>query len=148
MPTSNTARVARATSASAAPATNAIETFRSYAAAFQSLNAGEVARHFHTPALLIAPHVVFSLSSTDEVEETYKRVLGDAAAKGYARTEFSPLLERHLAEDLAVISGNGAWKKASGEELQRFGISYTLRRVEGKWLIVVAAIHDPIPSPR
>lgn len=140
MPAENAARVAQGT--------DAIETFRSYAAAFQRLDARDVARHFHTPALLLAPHAVFPLESTAAVEETYRRVLGDAAAKGYARTEFSPLLERHLAEDLAVISGNGTWRKHSGEELQRFGVTYTLRKVEDDWRIVVAAIHDPIPPPK
>lgn len=124
---------------------DAIETFRSYAAAFQRLDARAVARHFHEPALLLAPHAVFLLSDAAAAEETYRRVLGDAAARGYARTEFSPLLERHLADDLAVISGNGAWKKDSGEELRRFGVTYTLRKVEGRWQIVVAAIHDPTP---
>ncbi len=140
MPKENVARVVQGD--------DAIETFRGYTAAFQSLNARAVARHYHVPALLIAPHAVYPLASTEAVEEAYRRVMGDAAAKGYARTEFSPLLERHLAEDLAVISGNGTWKKDSGEELQRFGITYTLRKVENDWRIVVAVIHDPIPPPR
>jgi hypothetical protein len=139
MPAQSTARAAQGSSA--------IESFRGYAAAFQKLDAREVARHFHIPALLIAPHAVFPLPDAGAVEKEYRRVLGDAAAKGYARTEFSPLLERHLAEDLAVITGNGAWHKASGEELQRFGITYTLRQLQGEWRIVVAAIHDPHPSP-
>ena len=69
--------------------------------------------------------------------------MAELPAQGYARTEFSPLVERCLGDDLAVVSGVGVWKKASGEDLLRFGMTYTLRRAADTWRIVVAAHPRP-----
>jgi len=62
---------------------------------------------------------------------------------GYARTQFSPLAERRPSDDLVVVSGSGILVKQSGEELRRFGMTYTPRRSNQDWRIVVAVVHDP-----
>jgi ketosteroid isomerase-like protein len=123
---------------------SALEAFRSYAAAFQKLDAKAVAEHFHEPALMITPIGIFSTPHAAAVEEVYRGVMRDISARGYARTEFSTLVERRLSNGLAIVSGNGVQKKASGEELQRFGVTYTLKHVTNDWRIVVAAIHEPV----
>jgi len=116
--------------------------FRHYAEAFQSLDTKAVARHFHEPALLIAPHGIFALLTREDVERTYEQVMTDLPARGYVGTEFSELAEQHLSDDLAVVFGIGAWKGRTGEELTRFGVRYTLKRSKDQWHIVVAAIYD------
>jgi len=121
----------------------AVEAFRSYARAFQSLDARGVAEHFAEPALLISPQGVVALPTRAAVADEYGRLLAGLPAQGYARTEFSPLAGRRLSDDLALVTGAGTWKTTSGEELQRFGLTYTLRRTGQTWQIVVAAIHDP-----
>jgi hypothetical protein len=40
------------------------------------------------------------------------------------------------------VSGVGVWLKADGDELQRFGLTYTLRNTDGNWKIIVATVHD------
>ncbi len=121
----------------------AVEAFRRYTQAFQTLDPRAVVRHFDEPALLITPQGVIALPTGAAVEEAFRHVMSELPAQGYARTEFSPLVERRLGDDLAVVNGVGVWKKASGEDLRRFGMTYTLRRAADTWRIVVAAIHDP-----
>lgn len=122
---------------------SALEAFRSYAAAFQKLDAKAVAAHFHEPSLLITPMGIFSTLTAAGVEEVYRGVMRDISARGYARTEFSTLSERRLADGLVSVTGNGVQLTASGEELQPFGVTYTLKRSVSGWRIVVAAIHEP-----
>jgi ketosteroid isomerase-like protein len=119
----------------------ALDFFRHYAQAFQSLDPNAVARHFHEPSLLITPQGVFALATAGDVERAYERIMADMPARGYAGTEFSSLDERQLSDDLAVVTGTGTWKKATGEPFMPFGLTYTLRRAEGAWRIVVAAIY-------
>jgi ketosteroid isomerase-like protein len=119
----------------------ALDSFRSYAQAFQSLDANAVAGHFHEPALLITPYEVAALRTTAEIEQAYARIMADLPAHGYAGTEFSTLDARRLSDDLAIVTGRGVWKRATGEEFAPFGMTYTLRRVGGTWRIVVAAIY-------
>jgi ketosteroid isomerase-like protein len=121
----------------------ALDSFRSYTQAFQALDPKAVSRHFHEPAILITPQGVVALSTVAEVEHAYARIIAELPALGYAGTEFSPLTERRLGDDLALVTGGGTWKKATGERFMAFGMTYTLRRSDDTWRIVVAAIHAP-----
>jgi len=69
----------------------ALDTFRSYAQAFQSLDANAAARHFHEPARLITPYQVAALRTVADVEQAYARIMADLPAQGYAGTEFFSL---------------------------------------------------------
>jgi ketosteroid isomerase-like protein len=121
----------------------AAATFRRYAQAFQALDPQAVAKCFNEPAVLISPDNVTALPTAAAVKQAYAQVMADLPAKGYARTEFSPLAERQLSADVVTLSGTGRWQTATGEELSRFGLTYTLRRTNEGWRIVVAIIHDP-----
>ena len=120
----------------------ALQTFQRYTQAFQALDPKAVARHFHEPSILITPQGIRALSTVAEVELEYGRIMADLPALGYAGTEFSELAERQLSADLALVSGGGVWKKATGESFMPFGMTYILKRSESTWRIVVAAIHD------
>src|SRR5262245_53429416 len=89
---------------------------------------------------------ILSLSTIEAVEQTYARIMADMPPD-YARTEFSPLSEHRLSDDLAMVSGGGVWKNAANEDLMPFGMTYTLRRSGQTWRIVVAAIHAPDGGP-
>ena len=119
----------------------ALDTFRSYAQAFQSLDANAAARHFHEPALLITPYEVAALRTVADVEQAYARIMADLPAQGYAGTEFFSLDARHLSDELAMVTGTGVWKRTTGEAFAPFGMTYILRRAGGAWRIVVAGIY-------
>ena len=126
----------------------ALAVFRRYAAAFESLQATAVVPFLHEPALFISPQGVVALSTAAEVERFFGRVMADLRGQGYAKSEFSDLRQHDLGRDLALVSGVGVWRKATGEELRRFGLTYTLCRTAGSWKLVVAAVHDPdAPGP-
>jgi ketosteroid isomerase-like protein len=122
-------------------ARGALDSFRSYAQAFQSLDANAAARHFHEPALLITPYEVAALRTVADVEQAYARIMADLPAQGYAGTTFLTLDARHLSDELAIVTGTGVWERATGEAFAPFGMMYTLRRAGGAWRIVVATIY-------
>jgi ketosteroid isomerase-like protein len=126
--------------------TGALDAFRRYTQAFQALDAGAVARHFHEPAFFITPKDVRALPTVADVERTYAQVMADMPPD-YVRTEFSEVVEHRLSDDLAMVSGGGSWKNAANENLMPFGMTYTLRRSGQTWRIVVAAIHAPDGGP-
>jgi ketosteroid isomerase-like protein len=121
----------------------AIDEFRLYTRAFNALDPKAVAEHFHEPALLITPDDTIALPTRAAVEQTYRRIMAELPGRGYVRTEFTPLSERYLSDELAIISGGGSWKNAADEDFMRFGMTYTLRRTGDTWRIVVGAIHAP-----
>jgi hypothetical protein len=125
----------------------ATEAFERYTRSFQSLDPRAASSHFGEPALMISPRGVVALPNAAAVEQLYAQVMGELRQKRYARTQFAPLVERRLADDLAVVSGAGAWMNDSGEEFSRFGMTYTFRRSREVWQIVVAIIHEAQADP-
>jgi len=119
---------------------DALAAFQRYTQAFQALDAASVAQHFHEPAFFITPGEVLSLPTLEAVERTYARIMADMP-RDYVRTDFGPLSERRLSDDLAMVRGSGVWKNAANEDLMPFGMTYMLRRTDQTWRIVVAAIH-------
>jgi hypothetical protein len=124
----------------------ALEAFRFYTQAFQALDARAVAQQFHQPAFIITPKDVLALPTIEAVEQAYTQVMADMPPD-YARTEFSPISEHRLSDDLTMVSGSGVWKNAANEDLRSFGMTFTLRRSGRAWRIVVATIHAPDGGP-
>lgn len=123
-----------------------IQAFERYAAEFVKLDARAVAAYFHEPALFIGPPGVVALATHADVERFFRQVMAELPARGYAGTELVGLSEQRLQDDLAVFSGTGIWRNAAGQELQRFGMTYSWRRTgptPGDWRIVVAMVHQP-----
>jgi ketosteroid isomerase-like protein len=121
----------------------AVEGFKRYAEVFARLDARAIVSFYNEPALLISPQGIVALSTGADVERFFGRLMADLRADGYAKSEFPLLAEHYLSSDLAVVSGVGVWRKANGEELRRFGLTYTLCRALPSWKIVVAVVHDP-----
>jgi ketosteroid isomerase-like protein len=123
--------------------TEVVAAFNRYAAAFSTLDPHAVVDHFNQPALMISPQGIVALATSAQVEQFYTRVMSELPGLGYSSTAFESLTEHQLAEDLAIITGVGIWKRADGVELRRFGMTYTWARTAGIWRIAVAAVHAP-----
>ena len=120
----------------------AIAAFMRYVEIFERLDSRAIALCYNEPALFISPQIIASLPTTASVEQFFVTVTADLKVQGYSRSEFPRLVEHYLSNDLALVSGVGVWKKASGEQLRRFGLTFTLRQTGPSWRIVVATIHD------
>ncbi len=120
----------------------AIAAFMRYVEVFERLDPQAIAVYYNEPALLISPQGVVSLLTRAHVEQFFAPLMADLKVQGYVRSEFPRLAEHYLSSELALVSGVGVWKKATGEQLRRFGLTYTLRQTPESWRIVVAAIHD------
>jgi|SRR4051812_4423442 ketosteroid isomerase-like protein len=123
-----------------------IQAFERYAADFARLDARAVALHYHEPALFIGPPGAVALATHADVERFFRQVMAELPGRGYAGTELVGLTEQRLQDDLALFRGTGIWRNAAGQELQRFGMTYTWRRTgptPSDWRIVVAMVHEP-----
>lgn len=116
--------------------------FMHYVSAFEQLDPRAIVSFYNEPALLISPQGVVSLPTRAHVEQFFGPLMVDLRSKGYSRSEFLRLAEHYLSDKLAIVSGIGIWKNTTGEQLRRFGLTYTLCRTPQSWRIVVAVIHD------
>jgi hypothetical protein len=130
--------------AKARPEEEAIaQVFTSYLETFQKLDSHATLPYFHVPSMFIPQHGVRVLATSADVEALLTQAMEGLKTRGYARSE---LLDRHVKQmsgDTAIVSVSRVRYATDGRELERFGETYTLRRTEAGWKIVVAMIHDP-----
>jgi uncharacterized NTF2-like protein DUF6841 len=118
------------------------QTFTNYIETFQKLNPHVTLPYFHVPCMFIPPQGVRVLATAADVEALLTQVMEGLKARGYARSE---LLDRHvkqMSENIALVSVGRVRYATDGRELERFGETYTVRKTEAGWKIVVAMIHD------
>ena len=118
------------------------QTFTDYLETFQKLDSRATLPYFHVPCMFIPPQGVRVLATAADVEALLTQVMEGLKARGYARSE---LLDRHvkqMSENIALVSVGRVRYATDGRELERFGETYTVRKTEAGWKIVVAMIHD------
>jgi hypothetical protein len=119
-----------------------LDTFARYVRAFETLRPAAIVPYYNEPCLFISPQGVVALPTGDDVEGFFHKVMADLRTAGYAGSAFPDLEVLPLSDALAVVRGVGLWKKADGTDLKRFGLTYTFRRSDAAWRIVVAVAHD------
>jgi ketosteroid isomerase-like protein len=120
-----------------------LETFRRYVRAFETLRPDAVVPYYHEPCVFISPQGVVPLHTSAEIVAFFANVMASLHRDGYASSEFPDPEALRLSDALTMLRGVGSWKRADGTELRRFGATYTFRKGDTGWRIVVAVVHDP-----
>ncbi|MBI2361429.1 MAG: DUF4440 domain-containing protein [Deltaproteobacteria bacterium] len=118
-------------------------TFTAYVQAFQTLNPQAVLPYCHVPCMFISPQGVFAMTTLAEVEVLVARMMEGLKARGFARSVLRSLHTRKMSDNIALVTVSRVRYKTDGQELERLGETYTFRKTDDGWKIVVATIHDP-----
>jgi ketosteroid isomerase-like protein len=119
------------------------QTFTNYIETFQRLDPHATLPYFHVPCIFMPPQGVRLLATAADVEALLTQVMAGLKTRGYARSELLDLHIKQMSENTALVSVSRVRYATDGRELERLGETYTLRRTDAGWKIVVAMIHDP-----
>jgi hypothetical protein len=122
----------------------AAQTLCDYVQAFQSLRPSAVVSYFQLPFVLIADGGVHPLIDSSSLEAFLGQVMDGLKARRFARSEITEMRAHRLSEKLALVSVRRIRYNTDGNELERLGETYTFRRVDERWKIVVAIVHEPL----
>jgi hypothetical protein len=107
------------------------QTFTNYVQTFQRLDPHATLSYFHIPCMFIPPQGVRVLAIPADVEALLTQVMEGLRARNYARSELTELHAHQMSENTALVSVSRVRYTTDGEELERLGETYTLRRTEG-----------------
>jgi len=123
--------------------TATIQTFTDYIQTFQTLDPHATVPYCHTPCMFISPQSVRVMATAAGVAALFTQVMAGLKARSYARSELTDLHVHQMSENAAFVNVSRVRYATGGQELERLGETYTLRKTEDGWKIVVAMIHDP-----
>jgi ketosteroid isomerase-like protein len=121
--------------------------FKDYSEAFSARNVSKIVSYYHYPAVLIdrdkEPVTFGKFIGPLKAFIGFTKVLGELKKRGFAfsKLDGEPHVQM-LNANLATVRGNATRYITNGEELERFGYTYTFRKVSQEWKIVVGIIHD------
>ncbi|MEP0871682.1 hypothetical protein NDA01_17865 [Trichocoleus desertorum AS-A10] len=121
---------------------NILDTFNQYAKTFESLNPLSVLSFYHYPAILISPDKVVTVKNWIEGFVVFTAVMAELKFRGYAYSETESLSVDQLSDRLATVKGIVIRFKENKQELERFGLAYTMRQEKDGWKIVVGALYE------
>jgi ketosteroid isomerase-like protein len=119
------------------------QTFTHYMQTFQTLDPHATLPYCHVPCMFISPQGVRVMATAAEVAALFTHVMEGLKARRYARSELTDLHVHQMSENTALVSVSRVRYTTDGQELERLGETYTLRKTEDGWQIAVAMIHAP-----
>jgi ketosteroid isomerase-like protein len=117
------------------------QTLDEYYRAFSTLSVQAILPYLNQPALLVGPLGVIPLPAPSAVEPIFGPVMEGLRTRGYARSELGSQRIRILCAQSAFATGIAIRYRSDGEELERAGVTYLLRKTDDAWKIVVMVLH-------
>jgi ketosteroid isomerase-like protein len=112
-----------------------------YYRAFSTLSIQAILPYLNEPALLIGPLGVIPLPTPSAIEPIFGPVMESLRTRGYGRSELGSQETRMLGAHSAFATGIAIRYKSDGEEMERAGITYLLRKTNDTWRIAVMVLH-------
>jgi hypothetical protein len=106
------------------------QTFTNYIQTFQRLDPHATLPYFHVPCMFIPPQGVRVLTTAADVEALLIQVMEGLKGRSYARSELMDFHVKQMSGNTALVSVSRVRYATDGREMERFGETYTLRRMK------------------
>jgi ketosteroid isomerase-like protein len=121
----------------------AVQAFKDYVAAVASLDAQRVAPHYHEPLMVVAAAGARALATRADIAAWLTPVFARLKERGYARSDWSEFQSKLLSNGVAVVSTQTVRYKTDGQQMEKVGFTYILRKTSEGWKVAVLIGHDP-----
>lgn len=118
------------------------DTLRAYVTAFETLDVDAFLPYYSVPVVFIA-HLLPIVAESHIARMLASKLVADAKAADYRRTEILDLTTKTLTSTIAMLSGVFVRYNSSNGVIDRSGFTYTMHNDGTRWKIVVAILHDP-----
>jgi ketosteroid isomerase-like protein len=118
-------------------------TYRAYFTVFQMGNPRAITPYYHIPAAYLSPTGTFVLTSVQDAEQFFERLIYGLRSRSHARSVLTSVQVKLLADDLALVNARGDRYTKDGNLCERMSSVYTMRQTDGTWRIATATNYDP-----
>jgi len=109
---------------------------------FSSLDVESILKYFNEPALLVGPQGVIPVPDHAALASAFRPVMEGLRAKGFGRSEYEQANIKELSSSAAIVGVVAVRYKATGEEMERVGMTYVLDKRESGWKFATVVMHD------
>ena len=121
---------------------SAILMIHDYYMAFSTLQVEAIFPYYHEPSLILSPEGVFCAPKRTALSNAFQPAMEGLRDLGFLKTEFVLRQVRSLGSATIWVTGLAVRTHQNGQELNRAGVTYTLRKTDDEWKIAVLVTHD------
>jgi 3-oxoadipate enol-lactonase len=119
------------------------KTFIEYADAFNLLDPTKVEPFFKTPSIMMNSELVVVLKEPKEVIGLFTVFMDKLRKEKFKESKILSLQVSQLSDNQGLVVGVAKRFNQADEEMEHFGFTYTMRKVEGNWKIIAGVLHEP-----
>ena len=113
------------------------ETIEEYYRVFAKFRPRLIAKFNDIPLMFITDKKVISINTRLGFWLVFRLLMARLKKQNYARSTFTSRSVRFLNENLALVDGEVSRYTSDGKEIETFSFTYTMRKVNESWKIVV-----------
>jgi 3-oxoadipate enol-lactonase len=119
------------------------KTFIEYADAFNLLDPTKVEPFFKTPSIMMNSELVVVLKESKEVIGLFTVFMDKLRKEKFKESKILSLQVSQLSDNQGLVVGVAKRFNQADMEMEHFGFTYTMRKVEDKWKIIAGVLHEP-----
>ena len=122
---------------------DAIEkTFLEYAEAFNLLDPTKVEPFFQVPSIMMNSELVVVLKESTDVIGLFTVFMDKLRKENFRQSKILSLQVSQLSDNQGLVVGVAKRFNQADEEMEHFGFTYTMRKVEDNWKIIAGVLHE------
>jgi 3-oxoadipate enol-lactonase len=126
------------------PINDIMRAFGAYAQTFNLLDPKQVEPFFQVPAMLITSEEVAVMQNSGEVCKVFEKLMNDLRKKKFKESKIIGSLKvTQLSDNQGQVVGVAKRFDVKDKEIEHFGFTYTMRKVETKWKIIAGVLYEP-----
>jgi 3-oxoadipate enol-lactonase len=126
------------------PINDILRTFGAYAQTFNLLDPKQVEPFFQVPAMLMTSEEVAVMQNSDDVCKVFEKLMNELRDKKFKESKIIGSLKvTQLSDNQGQVVGVAKRFDVEDREIEHFGFTYTLRKVETKWKIIAGVLYEP-----
>ena len=119
------------------------KTFVDYAEAFNLLDPTQVEPFFQLPSMMMSSDLVVVLKKSNEVIGLFTAFMDKLKKENFKESKILSLQVSQLSDNQGLVVGVAKRFNQADVEMEHFGFTYTMRKVENKWKIIAGVLHEP-----
>ncbi len=126
------------------PINDILRAFGAYAQTFNLLDPKQVEPFFEVPAILMTSEEVAVMQNSVEVCGVFEKLMKDLKTQEFKESKIIGSLKvTQLSDNQGQVVGVAKRFNKADKEIEHFGFTYTMRKVEDKWKIIAGVLYEP-----
>jgi hypothetical protein len=126
------------------PINDILRAFGAYAQTFNLLDPKKVEPFFQVPAMLINSEEVEVMHNSVDVCKVFEKLMNELRNKNFKESKIIGSLKvTQLSDNQGQVVGVAKRFNVEDKEIEHFGFTYTMRKVEDKWKIIAGVLYEP-----